>query len=52
MERWEGNLSEWAAKGGWKGNRRGELNGTLCPIQWHFRFGINHLVWAHFKKEN
>ena len=23
MERWEGNLSEWAAKKGWKGNRKG-----------------------------
>jgi len=23
MERWKGNLSEWAAKGGWKGSRRG-----------------------------
>ena len=27
MERWEGNLSEWAAKGGWKGSRRG--------VEWH-----------------
>jgi len=44
MERWKGNLSEWAAKGGWKGSRRGELNGTLCPIQCHFRFGIIHSV--------
>jgi len=23
MERWKENLSEWAAKGGWKGSRRG-----------------------------
>jgi len=22
MERWKENLSEWAAKGGWKGSRR------------------------------
>jgi len=28
MERWKGNLSEWAAKGGWKGSRRG-------GAEWH-----------------
>jgi len=39
MERWEGNLSEWAAKGDWKGSHREGLNGTLCLIQCHFRFG-------------
>jgi len=39
MERWEGNLSEWAAKGGWKGSHREGLNGTLCLIQCQFRFG-------------
>jgi len=28
MERWKGNLNEWAAKGGWKGSRRG-------GVEWH-----------------
>jgi len=45
MERWKGNLRELAAKGGWKGSRKGGVEWHNMSYSMPFSFWvIKHLV--------